>query len=267
MAHIEQTRAVVEAQETYDGRIFPAEQAEIDRPVRLRANATVLGSVYGRTVETDPNATVEGSVMAADAVDLDGGHVGGELGTPGKVTATDARVDGTVTGTRVRLTNCIVRGNVVGSEVILEDCVVLGIVTADRALTISDSLCYTVRADGETTVDGLTVVLPQAIMNGAIDLQSPVAVAGLGSIEVASDDDERLPEMDENDVYEQDGARYLTLAPRVLNLEKVTDRLSELEDAVMTAVDDTSDDDGAEMEVEDVLELLEVDPAQVPAVE
>ncbi|WP_227134740.1 hypothetical protein [Halorubellus salinus] len=265
MAHIEQTRAVVEADETYDGRIIPTEQAELDRPVRLRADATVRGSVYGGSVETDEGATVEGSVMASDGIELDGGHVAGELGTPGKVTADGARIDGTVTGTRVRLQNTVVRGNVVGSDVILENCVVLGLATADRSLTVEDSLCYTVRAEGEATLDAATLVLPQAILNGPIDLQSPVAVAGLGSIEVESDDEARLPEMDEADLYDQGDSTYLTLAQRVLNLEKVTDRLSELEDAVMTAVDDTSDDEGAEMSVDDVLALLDVDSDRVSA--
>jgi len=263
MSHIEQTRAVVEAEETHDGRIIPAKQAEIDRPVRLRANSTVFGSVYGGTVEADENATVEGSVMASDGIDLEGAHITGEVGTPDKVTATDAHVDGTVTGKRVLLSDCVVRGNVVGSEVILEDCVVLGIATADRSLTVENSLCYTVHAEGEAIVDELTVVLPQAIMKGAIDLQSPVAVAGLGSIDVESDGDGdgRLPEMDADDLYEQGDTTYLTLAPRILNLQKVTGRLSELEDAVMTAVDDTSD--GAEMSVEDVLERLKVDTERI----
>ena len=77
-----------------------------------------------------------------------------------------------------------------------------------------------------------------------------------------------LPELransDADDVYDQDGATYLTLAPRILNLEKITDRLSELEDAVMTAVDDTSDSDGANMSVGDVLELLDVDQKRIP---
>jgi len=263
MAHIEHTRAVVEAQEMYDGRIIPSEQAEIDRPVRLRADATVRGSVYGGTVEANEGATVEGSVMASEGIEIDGAHVAGEVGTPDKVTATGARVDGTVTGTRVRLTDCVVRGNVVGSEVILENCVVLGIATADRSLTAENSLCYTVRAEGQVTADELTLVLPQAIMKGEIDLQSPVAVAGLGSIDVAGDTDERLPKMDADDLYEEGDNTYLTLAPRILNIEKVTDRLSELEDAVMTAVDDTSDDDGTEMSVEDVLDHLEVDSEQI----
>lgn len=267
MAHIERTRAVVEADETYDGRIIPAEQAEIDRPVRIRADATVLGSVYGGTVEAGSRATVEGSVMAGDGVDLDGAHVTGELGTPAEVTANETRVDGTVTGKRVRLTDCVVRGNVVGNEVILEDCVVLGIATAERSITVEDSLCYTIRAEGRATLEGATVVLPQAILNGAIDLKSPVAVAGLGSIDVEGDDGARLPEMDETELYEQGERTYLTLAPRVLNLEKVTDRLSELEDAVMTSVDDTSDDDGAEMTVDEVLALLDVDPDRLSALE
>lgn len=258
MADIEQTRAVVESDETFDGRIFPTERAEIDRPVRLNEGATVEGSIYGATVETSADATVEGSVMASDAVDLEGGRVRGEVGTPGKVTGVDSRIDGTVTGQRIRLVNCVVRGNVVGANVILEDCVVLGIATADSELVLENSLCYTFKSRGTTELSEATIVLPQAIADGSIDLRTPLSVAGLGKLDVAEDDD-RLPEMGEDDRYEQNGTTYLTLAPRVLNLEEVTDRLAELEDGIMTVVDDTSGDDDTDMTVEDVLELLDVE--------
>lgn len=260
MTHIEQTRAVVEADETYDGTIIPSEQAELDRPVRLQAGATVEGSVYGATVEAAADAAIDGSVMAAESVELDGAHVGQEVGTPGKVVATDSRVDGTMTGKRVRLVDCVVRGNVVGANVILENCVVLGIATAERSLTIEDSLCYTFRGQQETELSNATVVLPQAIADGPLTLGTPVAVAGLGRLELTEGDDESdaaLPTMDADDRYEQDGTTYLTLAPRILNLEKVTDRLAELEEGVMAAVDDTSGSD-AELSVEEVLSKLDV---------
>lgn len=261
MADIEQSRAVVEADETFDGRIIPDEQAELGRPVRLRDGAVVRGSVYGGTVEADDGTTIEGSVMAADGVELEGAHVGGEVGSPDKVVATDTRVDGTVTGQRVRLVDCVVRGNVVGANVILEDCIVLGIATAERELVVEESLCYTFRSQGETRLEDTTLVLPQAIAEGPLELTTPVAVAGLGRIEVADDEttEERLPEMDADDLYERDDTTYLTLAPRILNLEKITDRLDELEHAVMSAVDDTSGDEGTEMSVDDVLSLFDVD--------
>ncbi|WP_226006715.1 hypothetical protein [Natrinema salinisoli] len=258
MADMEATRAVVEASETYDGRIFPTEKAEIDRPVRIRESATVKGSIYGGTVEGDPNASVQGSVMAAESAELDESHIGGELGSPGKIVATGSRIDGTVTGKRVRLIDCVVRGNVVGSEVILENCIVLGIATAERSLTVEDSLCYTVRGQGETRLDRTTLVLPQAIVDGTLELPTPVEVAALGEIEVEDDSEGRLPKMTSDDLYEQNGTTYLTLAPRILNLEKVTDRLEELETGVMSAVDDTSGDEGTDMSVDDVFDLLDI---------
>jgi hypothetical protein len=64
--------------------------------------------------------------------------------------------------------------------------------------------------------------------------------------------------MDEDDTYERDGTTYVTLAPRILNLEEVTDRLEELERGIMDAVDDTSGDDEL-MRIEEVLALLDVD--------
>lgn len=257
MAHIERTRAVVEAGERYDGRIFPAERAEIDRPVRINGDSTVEGSVYGNTVELSEDASVEGSIMAAESVELDGGRVDGEIGTPGRAVANQSWIAGTVTGKRVRLTDCVVRGNVVGSDVILEDCVVLGIATADRNLTIENSLCYTFRNRGETIVNGATTVLPQAIADGPITFETPIAVAGLGKLDLPTDDG--LPEMGEDDTYERDDTTYVTLAPRILNLEKVTERLEELERGIMDVVDDTSDDADDRLGVEAVLELLDVD--------
>lgn len=268
MSEIERTRAVIEAGETFDGKVIPTVKAELDRPVRIREGATVQGSVYGATVETDADATVEGSVMAADAVELEDGHVHGEVGTPGKVVGNDATIEGTVTGKRVRLTDCVVRGNVVGTELVLENCVVLGIVTADRSLAVEDSLCYTFRSHGDTQLDATTTILPQAICDGPVELASPVAVAGLGELDVTahegdepSEDDAagRLPEMTAEDLYDRGDATYLTLAPRMLNLEKVTERLDELERAVLGAVDDTSDEGASERSVAEVLSALDVE--------
>ncbi|WP_255150037.1 hypothetical protein [Halorarius halobius] len=260
MADIEDTRAVVDADETFDGAIMPSEQAELGRPVRVRERATVRGSVYGQSVEADPDAHIEASVMASDSVELTGSRVAAEVGCPGRVVAEGAHIGGTVTGKRVRLVDCIVRGNVVGAEVILENCVVLGIVTADRSLTVEDSLCYTVRSQGDTSFDGATLVLPQAIVNGSPTFHSPVSVAGLGELDVPTDDG--LPQMDEDDLYERNETTYLTLAPRILDLEQVTDRLEALESAVMDAVDDTSGESDPEAAAGAVLDSLEVEGAR-----
>lgn len=258
MAHIERTRAVVEPDETFDGRIVPTERAELDRPVRVRAGAVVQGSVYGETIEVDDEATVEGSVMANNGLELDGGHVHGEAGTPGKVLASGGRVDGSVTGTKVTLEDCVVRGNVVGTEVILENCIVLGIVAAERSLDVRESLLYTFRSHGETTLTDATLVLPQAMVSGPYTLETPVAVAGLGELELEGADG-RFPEMTAEDVHERDGTTYLTLAHRILNIEEVAARLDSLEDAIMAAVTDVSGDGAPELSVETVLSDLDVD--------
>lgn len=258
MAEIEPTRAVIEAGETYDGRVIPTEQAEIDRPVRVHEDATVEGSVYGASVELT-DGTVEGSVMASDGVDIDGGDVDGEVGTPGKVTASDATVRGTVTGKRVRLQSTVVCGNVVGTDVILEDCLVVGIVAAERKLALEGTLCYTFKGHGETVLDGATVVLPQAILDGEVGFESPVTVAGLGELETV---EEGLPTMDDGDIVEVDGQTYLSLTPRILNLRAVSDRLEELEDALST-VATVSDRERADPTT--LLDVLDVDEEQYPA--
>ena len=261
MAHIERTRAVVEENETHDGKIIPTEQAELARPVRIRSDATVKGSIYGGTVEVHEEALVQGSVMASEAIELNDGHVENEVGTSGKVTGKGGRVSGTVTGKRIRLTECIVTGNVVGAEIILENCIVLGLVAADRHLELKGTLCYTFRAQGDTSLEDATLVLPQAIANGSIEFETPVSVVGLGELSVdnnsdSNDENEELPKMTEKDLYEQQETTYLTLAPRILNLEKVTDRLDELESNIMTVVDNTIVEI---MDIEDFVPTTDID--------
>lgn len=258
MAEIDPTRAVVEAGETYDGKIVPTEQAEIDRPVRVYEDATVTGGVYGASVELEAG-TIEGSVMASDGVEFAGGTVDGEVGTPGKVTGESATVHGTVTGQRVRLQNAVVFGNVVGKDVILEDCLVVGIVTAERKLALEGSLCYTFKSHGETVLEDATVVLPQAVLSGEVDFRSPVVVTGLGELETVEDD---LPRMDESDLLEVDGDTYLSLTPRILNLKAVTERLDELEELLSEVAATTRDDERPEPAA--VLDVLGVDERRYP---
>jgi cytoskeletal protein CcmA (bactofilin family) len=262
MARIDDARAVVESGETYDGRIVPTARAELDRQVRIRDEATVLGSVYGDTVETSPRSEIEGSVMASEAVELDRSRIHGEVGTPGKVVGAGSRVDGTVTGQRIRLTDSVVRGNVVGDNVILENCVVLGLVTAEENLLIENSLCYTLRGLGETYLEDTTTVLPQAIVDGQVELETPVTVAGLGTTDVAVDsgtDGEALPTMDESDLYESGKTGYLTLAPRILNPGTIDARLAELERGIMGAVGDLGDAGAVDLTIAELLDRLGVD--------
>lgn len=262
MASIEKTRAVVDPGETYDGKIIPTTQAEIDRPVRVKADATVTGGVYGATVSVQ-NGTVDGSIMASQGAKLDGGIVNGEIGSDGKVTGTDATVYGTVTGTRIRLTDSIVYGNVVGSDVILEDCVVIGIVTAERELSAEGSLCYTFKSYGEATLDDLSIVLPQAILEGRVRFESPVTVTGLGELDTEMDAGVGgLPTMDEADIIDAGGGTYLSLSPRILNLEAVTDRLDSLEETLQRVVTASSRDDVPP--VSELLTTLGVDESTFP---
>jgi cytoskeletal protein CcmA (bactofilin family) len=262
VASIEKTRAVVEAGETYDGKIIPTVQAEIDRPVRVRSGATVQGSVYGATVSVE-DGTVDGSVMASEGAEIEGGTVHGDVGSDGKVTGAGATVHGTVTGTRVRLTDSIVYGNVVAADAILEDCVVIGIVTAERELVAERSLCYTFKSYGESTLDDLSVVLPQAIIEGDVRFESPVTVTGLGELETDGDG-ESLPTMDGTDIVEVDDGTYLSLSPRILNLEAVTDRLDTLEDTLQRVVTAPSRDDIPP--ATELLATLGVDESQYPDV-
>lgn len=261
MAEVEKSRVVIEDGEQFDGKIIPTEQASIQRPVRIHDDATVQGSVYGTSVTAGSGSTIDGSVMAGESLEATESSIRGEVGTPGKVLCEKTRIDGTVTGTRVRLSNCVVRGNVVGTEVILENCVVLGITSADRKLTLEGTLCYTFRSADSVTVDGVMTVLPQAVVDGELTLESPIRVAGLGELETAND--MKVPTMTEDDLYEQDGTQYLTLVTRILNLEKVQERLQELEAHVTSIVNDTSSAE-TDITISDVLEVLDIDSKHFP---
>jgi cytoskeletal protein CcmA (bactofilin family) len=255
MATLEKTRAIIEAEETFDGRVIPSEQADLGRPVRLREGSTIQGSVYGGTVEADPGVTVEGSVMASDAVDLTSTDVGGEVGSSGKITAEHSRIDGGVTGSRVNLTDTTVFGNVVATEAILEDCIVLGVVATEWGVRLEDTLCYTFKSQGASHIDGTSIILPQAIVDGELTLETPVAVTGLGRLEI--ENAPTTPTLTMADRYEQDVHTYLTMAPRILNLKKVTDRLDELETALKETVTALYASDQGEVSVDRVLRLLE----------
>jgi len=260
MASIDKTRAVVDEGETYDGKILPTTKAEVNRSVRLYQNSTVQGSVYGESVSVE-GGTVEGSVMASNDVEFSGGTVHGEVGTDGAAVGSDVTVYGTVTGTRVRLQNAIIYGNVVGADVILENCVVIGIITAERELVIEDGLCYTFKSYGETKLDNTSIVLPQAIVEGDILLSTPVTVTGLGELDVG---DKKLPTMNESDLIEVDGETYLSLSPRILNVQKVTDRLDELEGALQQVATASSADETPP--ASELLAVLGVDASQYPDV-
>lgn len=255
MAEIETTRAVIGEGEHYDGTVMPTVQAELNRTVDVKTDARIDGSLYGASVTIAEESVVDGSVMASEAVELEGGRIEGEVGTPGRIVGEKATVIGSVTGTRITLDGCLVRGNVIGTEVRLTNCVVLGLVTATRRLTLEDSHCYTFRSTGETALDGATIVLPQAVADGEVRLETPVIVAGFGRVEL--DDDRIYPEMTEADLLEHQDTTYLSLAPRLLNLERVADRLDALQaEIVAAAVADGSDDDGV---LESVLDDLNVD--------
>lgn len=234
MAKVEETRVIVGDGETYEGKIVPTERAEVSRPVTVHSGGTVTEGVYGETVTVEADATVEGPVMASDAVELEGGVVEGEVGTPGRVEAEGADVHSTVTGTKVRLVNCVVRANVVATDVILENCTVLGLVAADRTLEARNTLCYTFKAYGAATLTHTNVVLPQAVADGDLTLNTPIQVLGLGSVDGVEGDG--VLSLSKTDAVTHEGTRYLTFADRVLNLRKVRDRIDELDDQLRAAV-------------------------------
>lgn len=241
MTELTDTFAVVESGDEYPGDLLPTEQAELDREVTVEADATVEGGVYGEDVAVEGD--VEGSILASNGVDVDGGAVAGEVGSSGRIRVAGARVEGGVTGTRVTIRDSLIFGDVVGEHVTLEDSLVVGIVVGATSLEARSSTSYTLTGHGETTLDGVSVMLPQLNTGESLTLETPVEVLGL-----PLDDD---VELTESDVVDRDGERYLTLAPRLLDLEQVSEHLEELEAGLRRVLVDernTSQSRGAVLE-------------------
>lgn len=258
MASIEKTRAIIEEDETYDGKIIPTVEEEISRPVKVKPGATVEGSIFGETVDID-GGEIDGSIMGAESIGIDSSDVNGDIGTDGKVTSSASAVYGTITGQRIRLTESIVYGNVVGSDVVLENCIVIGIVTAETQLSATNTLCYSFKTYGETTLTEVSTVLPQTIVEGSVEFDTPVTVTGLGQLDIEESD---FPKMDEDDLVDLQDSTYLTLSPRILNLEAVTDRLEELESTLQDIVTATSGDETPD--ADKILKTLGVSNDHIP---
>lgn len=245
MTELTNTYAVVESGEDHRGDLIPTEQAELDREVTVEADATVDGGVYGEDVAVA--GEVAGSVLAKNGVDVEGGTVGGEVGSAGRVAATDARIEGGITATRVTVRDSLVFGDVVGEHVTLENSLVVGIVVGATSLEARAATSYTLTGRGETTLEDVSVMLPQLNTGESLSLESPVEVVGLPL--------EEDVELTEADVVERDGERYLTLAPRILDVAPVSEHLEELEAGLRRVLVDERDASRSRAEVEAALGL------------
>lgn len=219
----EETRFIVEGGETFEGRIIPTEHAEIPREVTIKEDATVTEGVYGRSVEINEGARIEGPVMAESDIELHGATVTGGLGTPGRVNAVDSSIGRTVTATKARLEDCTVQGNVVGDEVWVEGGIGLGLAVGTRRLELESTIVYTFKSHGETRLASVAVALPHAVADGEVEIEQPVPVVTL-------ERNGGYVRMDEDDCITHEGTQYLTLVPRILDLDWARDRFQDLED-------------------------------------
>lgn len=245
MTELTDTFAVVESGDAYPGDLIPTEQAALDREVTVEADATVEGGVYAEDVTVA--GEVEGSVLASNGVDVEGGTVGGEVGSSGGITVTDARVEGGVTGTRVTIRDSLVFGDVVGEHVTVEDSLVVGIVVGASTLEARETTSYTLSGRGTTTLTDVSVMLPQLTTGESLTLETPVEVLGLPTKEDV--------ELTEADVVQRDGERYLTLAPRILDVDPLSEHLDDLEAGLREVLVDERDASRSRGEVLDVLGL------------
>lgn len=222
MAMMEETRAIVEEGETYEGSVYPTRRREIDRPVRVGPRGRVEGGIYGSSISLEQEAVVSGPLMASETIEIDGASVLGDAGTPGVVEATDAIAGNSLTGTKVTVENSVVWGNVIGEDVRVRNSFVLGLLVGRDHLAVESSSCYTLKATGETRLSDVTVSLPQAQVGSPLELETPVEVGTLAEAEAVGEGDAALTE---EDLVIQEDDRYLSLVPRVLNLDEVENQL------------------------------------------
>ncbi|MFB6159143.1 MAG: hypothetical protein ABEJ95_05830, partial [Candidatus Nanohalobium sp.] len=73
------------------------------------------------------------------------------------------------------------------------------------------------------------LLIPQAIIRGEIDFETPVKVKSIKT-------EDGYPELDQDDIYRQEEEDYLTLAPRIINLEEVMSQLKEIRKFIRSKV-------------------------------
>lgn len=247
MSEVEETRAVIAPNETYEGKLIPTRRAEIARPVTIHEGATVTGGVYGQDVSIETDATIDGPVMAQTSIEFDGGTVTADVGTPGRVIGEDGTFFGTITATKITLSNCKIYGHVVGQEIRLDECLVFGVVVGERTTELRDTLCFTFKSFGEGVLDGVEVVLPQAVADGSMSLETPVSVLSIPDTLLHEERDGE-PDLTEHDLTEYGGTQYLTLAPRLLRLSEVREQIREIEDVFSRVIMSLKAADGSDPE-------------------
>jgi hypothetical protein len=126
-------------------------------------------------------------------------------------------------------------------------------VAATQSLELHGSMCYTFKSRQEAVLDRAQLILPQAVADGDVTLETPVRMVGFATDGVPSDG--RLMAT-EDDLITQDGTQYLTLSHRLLNLEGARERLDELEELLEHAM---LDDDADEYDREWVFDHLDIE--------
>lgn len=242
MTTVENDRAIVESDETYRGSIRPAERAAIDRTVTIESGATVTGGVYGTDVTVERDAVVEGPVMASNSITLSDATVTADVGTPGKLQIDGGRIYGSVNGTRSQIQDCVILGNAVAEYLELTDSTVLGIAVGESELDLRASCCYTFKCFEKARIDESSILVPQAVADGRLELHSPVIVLPFDAERLPTD---RLPaelvadghlQLTRDQLHEQDGTTYLSLVPRLLDARPVEDRMDDVEAVLKEAV-------------------------------
>jgi hypothetical protein len=218
---IDKTQAVIHG--VFDGMIIPNKHDEINRLVKLEKGSHVTGGIYARRVTACPKAEVDGPVFAHQKVESDGAVFKSEVGSSETIHGTNTRFFSGVTSNIVNLSKCIIKTNITARTAILKDCIILGLVIGTEKLEMKNCVCHTFKSKQFADLDNVQVLIPHAIVDGKLKLHSPIICPLLET--------EKGPvSLTEKDILKHDGATYLTISPRIMNLRKIKDNIIKAEE-------------------------------------
>ncbi len=246
------TRCIVSGREP--GGILPGVRSEMWRDLYLRPGADIEGGVFCNRLHVEGGPVrVRGAVYAREAIeitcrpgeDAEGATVefGSVVTTPDSIMVdekcgTRVRFLADVMAGRVRLRNSWVRGNVAARNGIIGESVVLGAVLCDGTLSLRDVIVGSFKAASVNLQPEIALLDPFASTSERPRIGTRVrclGLAGLRALLAGEDTVSGIVDLTDEDFVQvvesmREGARQvwmLTLAPRILDLEKVQDRIRE----------------------------------------
>lgn len=246
------TRCVVSGREP--GGILPGLRSEMWRDVYLRPGADVEGGIFCNRLHVEGSPIrVGGAVYAREAIEITcrPGEGSGDglvefksaVSTPDSIVVdekckTRVRFFADVMAGRVNLRNCWVRGNIAARNATIEESVVLGSILCDSHLSARNAILGSFRVRSADLKPEVALLYPFASATERPAMSSRVrslSVASLQDLFGGSEAVSGIVDLQDDDLAQvaassDDGPMriwLLTLAPRILDLERAKDRLTE----------------------------------------